>query len=293
MFSRCIQRVVNGEARPDVGGGLVWSSEAFSWSGFLMERKRGQPILPSHRSYFLASRVVLVAAGEIVIEDSAQTPRRFTAGLDSVMIWPAGHESAELSGSGTCELIDLELDFGTLARLAPEERISETHLTPRQGIRDQQLTALLRAMAWEVEAGCPTGSRYGEALSLALAAYLQHYSTGAGTAQPPRGGLSREQLRRVLDYIRSNLGQDLSLVGLAEVAQLSSRHFARAFRTTLGISPHQYVLSERIREARRLLELPSSIVQVALQLGFANQSHFTESFHRATGVSPGRYREVR
>jgi AraC family transcriptional regulator len=259
-----------------------------------MERKRGQPILPSHRSYFLASRVVLVAAGEIVIEDSAQTPRRFTAGLDSVMIWPAGHESAELSGSsGTCELIDLELDPGTLARLAPEERISESQLTPRHGIRDQQLTALIRAMAWEVEAGCPTGSRYGEALSLALAAYLRHYSTGAGTAQPPRGGLSREQLPRVLDYIRSNLGQDLSLAGLAAVARLSPRHFARAFRTTLGVSPHQYVLSERIREARRLLELPSSIVQVALQLGFANQSHFTESFHRATGVTPRRYQEVR
>jgi AraC family transcriptional regulator len=258
-----------------------------------MERKLGSPVFPSHQSYFLAPRVVLVAAGEVAIDDSAQTPRRFTAGLDSVMIWPAGHES-ELSGcSGTCELIDLELDLGTLARLAPEERIRESQLTPRHGIRDQQLTALIRAMAWEVEAGCPTGSHYGEALSLAFAAYLRHYSTGAGTAQPPRGGLSRSQLRPVLDYIRSNLGRDLSLVALAEVVHLSPRHFARAFRTSLGSSPHRYVLGERIREARRWLERRRPISEVALELGFASQSHFTECFHRVTGVTPRQYQAAR
>jgi AraC family transcriptional regulator len=210
-----------------------------------------------------------------------------------VIIWPAGHESAQLSASGTCELIDLELDVGTLARLAPEERITGARLTPRQGIRDQQLTVLLHAMAREVEAGCPTGSLYGEALSSSLAAYLQHFSTGAGLAQPPRGGLSRQQLRRVLDCIRSNLGRDLSLVSLAEVAHLSARHFARAFRASLRLSPHQYVLAERIREARRRLEGHSPIVEIALELGFASQSHFTECFRRATGVTPKQYQAVR
>jgi AraC family transcriptional regulator len=250
-------------------------------------------MFPSHHSYLPASRVLLLTAGDITIEDSAQTPRRFTAGLDSVIIWPAGHESPQMAASGTCELIDLELDFGTLARLAPEERIGEARLTPRQGIRDHQLRVLLHAMAREIEAGCPTGSLYGEALSLALAAYLQRFSTGAGLARPPRGRLSRQRLRRVLDYIRSNLGRDLSLVGLAEVAHLSARHFARAFKASLGVSPHQYVLAERIREARRRLEGHSPIVEVARELGFATQSHFTQCFHRATGVTPKQYQAVR
>jgi len=293
MSHRCIQRVINGQIRPDIVGGLLWSSEGSPWSGFLLERKRARRVYPSHRSYWPTSRVVLVTAGEIRIEDSAQTPPRFTAGLDCVLIRPAGYESASLSSSGDGEAIDLELDAGTLARLAPEERLGEVQLTLRQGIRDSQLSGLLRAMAREVESDCPTGSLYGEALSLALAIYLSRWhSSGVASSKPIRGGLSRPQLTRVLEYIRSNLGCDLSLAGLAEVAQLSPRHFARAFRTSLGVSPHQYLLSLRIREARRLLGLRSSIVEVALQLGFASQSHFTDCFHRVTGVTPKRYQEV-
>jgi AraC family transcriptional regulator len=293
MSHRCIQRIINGRIRPDIGGGLLWSSDGSPWSGFLLERKHGRRIFPSHRSYWPTSRVVLVTAGEIRVEDSAQTPRRFTTGLDSVTIWPAGHESASLSYSGDGEAIDLELDAGTLARLAPDERLGEVQLTLRQGIRDPQLSGLLRAMAREVEGGCSTGSLYGEALSLALAVYLSRWhSSGVASSKPIRGGLSRHQLTRVLEYIRSNLGCDLSLAGLAEVAQLSSWHFGRAFRTSLGVSPHQFVLAERIREARRLLERRSPIVEVALQLGFASQSHFTDCFHRATGVTPKHYQEV-
>jgi AraC family transcriptional regulator len=239
------------------------------------------------------SRVVLVAAGELSIEDSAQTPRRFTAGLNSVIIWPAGHESAALSASGNCELIDVEMDLGTLARLAPDERLGEVQVTPRQGIHDPQLTAFLHAMASEVEAGCPTGNLYHDALSLALATYLsRRYSTAATWAKPPRGGLSRLQLTRVLDYIHSNLGRDLGLDNLAHVACLSPRHFIRAFRTSLGVNPHRYVLTERVREAKRLLAGPSAIVEVALELGFASQSHFTDVFRRMTGTTPKRYRQA-
>jgi len=293
MSYRSIQRVINGRLQPDVAGGLLWSSERSSWSGFLLERKRGRRRYPSHVTYWPVSRVVLVAAGQISIEDSAQTPRRFTAGLDSVTIWPAGHESAALSASGRCELIDVEIDLGTLARLAPDERLGHVQVTPRQSVHDPQLTAFVRAMASEVEAGCPTGSLYHDALSLALATYLsRRYSTAAAWATPPRGGLSRLQLRRVMDYIRSNLGRDLSLDNLAIVACLSPRHFVRAFRTSLGVNPHQYVLAERVREAKRLLAGPSAIVEVALKLGFASQSHFTDVFRRMTGMTPKRYRQA-
>ena len=73
---------------------------------------------------------------------------------------------------------------------------------------------------------------------------------------------------------------------------LSSSHFARAFRTSVGISPHQYVIGQRIGEARRLLAARRlSVAEVALALGFADQSHFAEAFRKATGTTPGRYRQ--
>ncbi|MBX9813914.1 MAG: hypothetical protein A4S12_00025 [Proteobacteria bacterium SG_bin5] len=103
--------------------------------------------------------------------------------------------------------------------------------------------------------------------------------------------LSPAKLSRVLAYIEANLDSEISLSALAAVAGLSPFHFSRTFKLATGESPYHYVSLRRLARAQQLLsdsQLP--LVQIALECGFASQSHFTSVFSKALGTSPGRYR---
>jgi AraC-like DNA-binding protein len=112
--------------------------------------------------------------------------------------------------------------------------------------------------------------------------------------EPPasnRGGLSPARSHRICEYINSNLGQNISLELLAEMAGLSIHHFARAFKQTVGMPPHCYVLQRRIEHAQQMLrntELPLS--EIALSAGFSDQSHLARHFRRITGMAPSAVR---
>jgi AraC-like DNA-binding protein len=109
----------------------------------------------------------------------------------------------------------------------------------------------------------------------------------AESLPPNRGGLSPARTHRICDYINSNLDQNISLEALAEMAGLSTHHFARAFKQTVGLPPHGYVLQRRIEHAQQMLrntDLPMS--EIALSAGFSDQSHLARHFRRLTGMSP-------
>ena len=106
-------------------------------------------------------------------------------------------------------------------------------------------------------------------------------------------GLAPWLLARVLQHVAANLGRDLAVNELAAVAQMSSHHFSLCFKRSMGVSPHQWVVHRRVAEARRLLRARSMpVVDVALSLGFCNQSHFTDVFRRLTGTTPKRYQRL-
>jgi AraC family transcriptional regulator len=95
----------------------------------------------------------------------------------------------------------------------------------------------------------------------------------------------------VEQYVAANLGQDLSINELANLAHLSPYHFARFFKQSTGLSPHQYVLKRRIDEGKRLMRQTTlDLAEIAQQLGFRDQSHFTARFRKLTGVTPKRWR---
>ena len=103
--------------------------------------------------------------------------------------------------------------------------------------------------------------------------------------------LSPTQVRRVREYIRANLGRDIALAELADQVRLSPHYFSSVFKHTLGASPYRYVLRERIDEARRMLASERmSISEVALSVGFSDQSHFSQAFRKMTGTTPKRFR---
>ena len=108
---------------------------------------------------------------------------------------------------------------------------------------------------------------------------------------PHKGGLAPGQIRRVLEYIEAHLTDELGLVELAAIVELSPNYFGEAFRISTGRSPHRYVMERRIEWARDLLwDADRPIRDIAYAAGFSSQSHFTANFRRVTGVTPGRFR---
>jgi AraC-like DNA-binding protein/PAS domain-containing protein len=109
------------------------------------------------------------------------------------------------------------------------------------------------------------------------------------SVDPPmnRGGLAPARANRICEYIDSHLQENIALEVLAEIAQLSVHHFARAFRQSLGIPPHNYIVQRRVEHAQQLLrntDLPLS--EIAVVAGFTDQSHLSRHFRTITGVSP-------
>lgn len=102
------------------------------------------------------------------------------------------------------------------------------------------------------------------------------------------------KLRQITDWMAEHLVEEFSLERLAAQAGLSKFHFQRLFKAATGVTPSRYHMDLRINEARRLLrETKMSVVDVALEVGYANPSHFARLFRRETGLSPSDYRRQR
>jgi AraC-like DNA-binding protein len=104
-------------------------------------------------------------------------------------------------------------------------------------------------------------------------------------------GLPRYKLRRVLAYVEASIGGPIGLDDLANVAGVSRFHFHRQFRKSLGVTPHEYVLRVRIERAKGLLtDSDLSVGEVSGAVGFADQSHFSNTFRKLTAMTPRSFR---
>jgi AraC family transcriptional regulator len=116
---------------------------------------------------------------------------------------------------------------------------------------------------------------------------------GSLEIQSLRGGLAGWQRKKVAEFIEEHLHEEISLLHLAETAQLSRYHFARAFKRSFGLPPDRYHMNRRLERAKSLLrESVRSVTEVGLMLGFAETSSFTTAFRRAMGVTPTDYRRA-
>jgi AraC family transcriptional regulator len=106
--------------------------------------------------------------------------------------------------------------------------------------------------------------------------------------------ISAWKIRRLVEFIEENLEGNLTLEALAGEVQISPLYLPRAFKSAVGQSPHQYVLTRRLERARNLLRnTDNPIVEVALSSGFSSQSHLSNWFLRTVGISPAAYRRQR
>lgn len=159
--------------------------------------------------------------------------------------------------------------------------------------QDDLILAIGLALKAELETGGALGQLYVDSLTTTLCVHLlRHYATRSPQLPIHKGGLSRDRLRRTLDLIHTSLDQSLRLETLAAAVDLDMYYFSRLFRQSMGISPYQYVLQQRIEKAKSLLQDEAlTITDIALECGFTDSSHLARQFRKAVGTSPGEYRQ--
>jgi AraC family transcriptional regulator len=182
------------------------------------------------------------------------------------------------------------IDPGMLM-LDAERDVAATELRPRLFFDDDSIWQTVIKLKGQI-GGAQAGNRlYAEALGAVLAHEIIRLDDGVPILLPMRGGLAARQQRRIVEFIEEHLAHDFPLATLANLAQLSTYHFARAFKRSFGIPPHRYHTNRRIERARALLADPRmSVADVALEVGFSGASAFTATFRRTTGQTPTDYR---
>jgi AraC family transcriptional regulator len=163
---------------------------------------------------------------------------------------------------------------------------AEFAVQERYGLRDPFLEHLWNLLIDARDAGTPITRLLAESTA---AITFEHLRRQAGFLRRQSSGCHR--LGQVIEYIHAHLNTDLSIVELARIAQTSPFHFARHFKASIGLTPHQYVMERRIELAKWLLaDHDRSIADVAYSCGFATQAHLTTVFRRLVGVTPMAYR---
>jgi AraC family transcriptional regulator len=133
-----------------------------------------------------------------------------------------------------------------------------------------------------------------QGIAQAVAIHLARNYTEIDGGRSGSSSLPAFKLRQITDWMAAHFAEDINLDQLAEQAGLSKFHFHRLFKSATGVSPARYQMRLRMDAARRLLrETKQSIVAVALEVGYANPSHFTQQFRRETGLAPSDYRRQR
>ncbi len=164
---------------------------------------------------------------------------------------------------------------------------------PLDGPDCPELRGTMRAIGAELASGGLGVAPLVESLANVLAVHLLRYLKSPRLSPVRRDGvLPRRKLHAVAEYIWENLDSQPTLEQMASLVHLSPHHFARQFKQTTGVPPHQYVIARRIERSQQLLQEREeiSLAEVALRTGFADQSHFNFHFKRMVGVTPRQFR---
>jgi AraC family transcriptional regulator len=196
---------------------------------------------------------------------------------------------------GTENCLQIQLSDRFLRSVAAENLAGNSDrltLVPAFQNRHGQLEAIATLLLAELQHQQPGGALYLDSLANVLAVQLlRHHSTTRSPLPTYAGGLPPQQLSRVLDYIDAHMTQDIKLADLAGLLTMSPFHFSRLFKQSLGVSPHQYLIQQRLERAKRLLkQTDRPIIDIAFECGFNSHSHLSKLFRQCTGMTPKAYR---
>ncbi|GLH80731.1 AraC family transcriptional regulator [Bradyrhizobium sp. SSBR45G] len=159
---------------------------------------------------------------------------------------------------------------------------------------DARLEALAPALVDAIAHAATIGPLFADQLTIAMTLHLAEHYGGLHRPLVRPGRLAPWQERRAREIIAANLVKEASVADVAAQCGLSVSHFTRAFKASVGTTPHGWLQSRRLDRAKHLLsrtDLP--LAAIAAHCGFADQSHFTRTFKRATSLAPGAWRRMR
>jgi AraC family transcriptional regulator len=273
----------------------VVSSAGRDWRGFLFElhRTSRQELLDVEVSHTLVGLHLGQPTRVEVKVDGVVVEKIFQPG--DVALIPAGMKYS-IRFEGESEFVMISLDAGLMSRASVTVHGEDSTQLPMMWChRDAFISETIQNIRMAVEQPRQIDRAYAETLANSLAVHLvRNFDQDSGHhANRKPGGLSRAQLERTVEFIRNTPYRDISLRTMAAAAGLSAFHFARMFKLSTGLSPHQFVLKRRLEIGTVMLTTTGhAISDIASDLGFADQSHFTMHFKRAHGIAPAAYRRA-
>ena len=288
--ARRIELIVSGRRQPVCARNRVVLHSGRFWRGYAVEWIRASPTGTLARVSVPAHRIVFAVGGTCDVRYRAYLNKgrhRLRRGMFCFVA--RGYVFEELAWtSNRFEAIMVDItDLGAAPNPIDAFGRTDALFDMSMGIEDARVGALIELMRAEIEASSPTGGSYDEGLSLALASRVASLCATIPSEQRYAPALSSNQLVRVTEHIGRHLAEDLTIDRLAALVSMSPFHFARCFKQTTGMSPHQFVTRERVMRAREMLTTDRrAIGDIAMELGFANQSHFSDVYRKITGSRP-------
>jgi len=214
----------------------------------------------------------------------------------ATIVRPGGPMAWRCESDTESVIVRLGPDFlGRLAAAAADADAAAREIVEQPAVVDPNVAQIAHGLRGELERETFASRIRCESLVTSLGVHLlRRYAAPLVAIRPDRGTLSQRNVRLALEFIDANLSEPLSLARIAGEVGMSTYHFARVFKQTVGVAPHQHVIQQRLDRAKRMLahsKVP--IAEIALAVGCANQSHFSALFHRATGTTPLAYRHLR
>jgi AraC family transcriptional regulator len=275
----------------------VSTSYGMGWKGLQAVRYRNSPLSEFSAAYTPGTHVLFlyVRPPEKMEVRYEEVKRDTPPPPGSIAVVPAG-SSVVCSLQGSVDSLLIYLDPSLVAQVAAESfefDTSRTVVPPVDGLNAPGLRSAMLAVDAELKAAGGGGPLMVEALTTMLSVHLIRRFLGKPQmAGRPDGVLPRRKLCTVIEYIMENLEGRPTLEQMAAAVHLSPYYFARQFKAATGLPPHQYVITRRIERAQHLLwaDRELGLAEVALRVGFSDQSQFSLHFKRVVGVTPRQFR---
>lgn len=206
-------------------------------------------------------------------------------------------------------LLFSRLDGGTAPRDAPTFGYVQLPLAdsnPLAGINGVQsdrfgstcqesiLASLQGILLGHLGAGVDLHDRFTCLIAAAICIFAECYQWCFSAQRRSRvGGLALWQEGRAKSYLEEHISEPLAVEEIARLCGMSTPHFSRSFKVSTGHPPYRWLLKKRVELAKKLLETSSAtIIEVSMECGFTEQSHFTKTFRQQVGMTPGAWRQV-